>query len=115
MAKDSIAAFLDTLDGSIDLREELGAALEGLDTQASAVVEVASRHGFEFTEDEFNGVLEVVSRSQGQELSDDELEAVAGGGAGVAVPMPEGYRRFTNLRLQRGLIFLSPGSRESKK
>jgi predicted ribosomally synthesized peptide with nif11-like leader len=102
MSNDAVARFLDTLDDSSELRDELGAALEGKDEQAPAIVEVAGRHGFEFNEEEFNVVLELIAGEQG--LSEDELDAVAGGAAPVGSPPPAGTRQFRNFYMNKGLI-----------
>ena len=72
MSNDAVARFLDTLDESSDLRDELGAALEGKEEQAPSIVEVAKQHGIAF--------------EQPKDLKKAHVaEVLAGSGAEVAV------------------------------
>jgi len=45
-----------------------------------ALVKLGKKQGFEFTADECTSVLETARKYQAGELSDEQLEAVAGGG-----------------------------------
>jgi len=100
MAKEMIAEFLNALDEKDDIRADLAAALEGQDEQAPVIVDVAGKHGFEFTEDEFNVVLELVAAEQARGLSDAELDSVAGGAGRTGPPPPSGIRQYNNIGLK---------------
>jgi predicted ribosomally synthesized peptide with nif11-like leader len=74
MSKESLAEFYSAVAEDAALQDEIRAAAEGTGDEATVsaaqLVEIASARGFEFTEEEALGVVE---------LDDDELEAVAGG------------------------------------
>jgi predicted ribosomally synthesized peptide with nif11-like leader len=102
MATQTVFEFLDTLDRDDALREELGATLGGDALDSPKVAGFAARHGFEFTEDDFNEAVEVIASRQPEELSDDQLDVVSGGSR-LAFPMPEGGGKvFRNLGLRLG-------------
>lgn len=77
MSKNSATAFVRKL------REEKGFASSIKAEIASAGPknrhEVVARHGFEFTDDELKEALAEVGASPASELSEEELETVAGG------------------------------------
>jgi len=99
MARETIAQFLEALDQREDLRKDLTSALEGLEDQTPAIVDVAGRHGYEFTEDEFNVVLELIAAEQAQQLSDEELEGVAGGSGRTGPPPPASIKQYNNFSM----------------
>ena len=69
MGKDAVREFFETVAESSDMAEEYSSVVRG------AVVELASRHGFHFTVEELADTL----GSEGGELSDTDLDDVAGG------------------------------------
>lgn len=74
-----IKKFAELVSKDENVRKELEAALAGVakddkEAFAAAVQKVAAAHGFTLTANDCAGEME--------ELSDDELEAVAGGGCG---------------------------------
>lgn len=85
MAEPGIGEFVKEVDSNVDLQnevlEKLNAAAE--DEIAAATVDVGARHGFRFTVEEaedFHRALNTLRQQQaGGELTDDELEGVAGG------------------------------------
>jgi predicted ribosomally synthesized peptide with nif11-like leader len=100
MAKEAIVEFLNALDEQNDIRTELASALEEKEEQAPVVVEVAARHGFQFTEDELNVVLELAAAEQDRGLSDAELDSVAGGAGRTGPPPPAGIRQYHNIAMK---------------
>lgn len=75
MSKESVVEFMRRVDEDAALREELDRALDDGDSPVASFLAVAGGRGFEFTADEY---LEAVG-SGGGELTDRELENVAGG------------------------------------
>lgn len=91
MSQDEARAFLKKLMKNEELYEELGDRHE-LDASeepteqmvreemARVVPGMAAEHGYDFTEEEgFEALNELVEEMNNEELSDDELEKVAGG------------------------------------
>jgi predicted ribosomally synthesized peptide with nif11-like leader len=78
MSKESVGKFLASLHEDASLEKGLVAA------QAAAIVEYAAKHGFDFTVDELAQITEALLKTgdaepANGELSDEELEDVAGG------------------------------------
>ena len=69
MSEEQLKAFLEKVQGDTSLQEKLKAAADAND--ANAVVEIAKEAGFSISADEINQAQ--------SELSDKELEGVAGG------------------------------------
>jgi predicted ribosomally synthesized peptide with nif11-like leader len=69
MSEEQLKAFLEAVKADAGLQEKLKAAAD-----ADAVVAIAKEVGFMISADEFSGLQAV-----GEELSDEELEGVAGG------------------------------------
>ena len=67
MSEEQLKAFLEKLKDDSSLQEKLKAA-----SDADAVVAIAKEAGFSISADEF-------TKAQSTELSDEELEGVAGG------------------------------------
>jgi predicted ribosomally synthesized peptide with nif11-like leader len=80
MAKDKVIEFLKTVDGNAELQERLERALDDEGKAVESFLAAAADQGFEFTADEFLEALpaELPDGERG-EMSDDALEAVAGG------------------------------------
>jgi predicted ribosomally synthesized peptide with nif11-like leader len=92
MSVEAVNQFLQKVTEDPQLQEELAKALEA-DNDRQAAADLAAKHGYQFTPDELwaeiqNRQSEFEQQSTG-ELSEDELEAVAGGfctpiiGAGI--------------------------------
>ncbi|AFZ42435.1 hypothetical protein PCC7418_0197 [Halothece sp. PCC 7418] len=87
MSDRPVKKFLDKLNFDSALQEEATKALEtttSTEEQAIAMTELAASKGYEFTKEELrveveNRQLEREKRKANGELSDQELEAVAGG------------------------------------
>ena len=74
MSEEQLKAFLEKVQGDTSLQEKLKAAADAND--ANAVVEIAKEAGFSISADEINQAQ--------SELSDKELEGVAGGDSPTA-------------------------------
>ena len=79
----SVKEFLSKATEDASLQSDLAKALEA-DNDREAVTELANSKGYDFSSDELWAVIqarqaEVASRQESGELSDEELEAVAGG------------------------------------
>jgi predicted ribosomally synthesized peptide with nif11-like leader len=75
MSKESVEAFVKRLSDDKQLEQQLQAEAKDVPDQVAVLVSLANRNGFEFTAEEF---LAAVPEGQ---LSDEELEGVAGGTA----------------------------------
>jgi predicted ribosomally synthesized peptide with nif11-like leader len=85
----SVQAFLEQVTQDKSLQEKLATAMEAPNDR-QAVTELARSQGFEFTPDELwqeiqNRQAEAQRKQQDGELSEEELEAVAGGKDGFIV------------------------------
>ena len=88
MSIQSVTEFINKLPGDQSLQEEVKSATANKEiTLASqAVAELAARHGYEFTAEEAMQVHQALSAEESDELNEEQLEAVAGGGRiGAAV------------------------------
>ena len=75
MSFDQANAFRDYVSQNEDVQKEIRSALM---TESAKVSEIASKHGFTFSSEEGQ---EAWDAAQDNELSDFELDMVAGGGA----------------------------------
>lgn len=86
MSIDAVNQFLEKVAQDSKIQEELAQVMEAEDHRQAAV-ELGAKHGFEFTVEEL--ITEVEKRQQAAiesgQLSEEELEAVAGGLAPVVV------------------------------
>ena len=73
MSEDLLKAFLEKVQGATSLQKKLKSA-----TGAEAVVEIAKEAGFSISADDINKAQSEISDDR--EISDEELEGVAGGG-----------------------------------
>ncbi|AFY58613.1 bacteriocin propeptide, TIGR03798 family/class IIb bacteriocin, lactobin A/cerein 7B family [Rivularia sp. PCC 7116] len=80
MSIEAVNKFLDKVAQDSTIQEELAQAMQA-ENDRQAVVDLGAKHGFEFTGDEL--VTEIEKRqkaaAESGELSEEELEAVAGG------------------------------------
>ena len=76
MSLDQANAFRDYVAQNTDVQREICSALM---TESAKVSEIAAKHGFTFTSEEGEQAWE---SAQDNELSDFELDMVAGGGSG---------------------------------
>jgi predicted ribosomally synthesized peptide with nif11-like leader len=81
MSKQTVIDFLKKVDGEPDVQEKLDRALDNEERAVELFLATAAEQGFQFTADEFLEAVQAggIDEKDG-ELSDDELEAVAGGG-----------------------------------
>ena len=87
MAEEHVKTFFKKLEEDENLGERYKSLLQGMATPdvdeenlLKEVVEFASQNGYEFASED---VKLVIKSMQDEELSDEELDAVAGGGFGV--------------------------------
>lgn len=84
MAIAAVQEFLDAITTDSALQEEVAKAMEGADDDRQAVTELARARGYDFTADELaqeiaNRESAAEQRMASGELSEEDLEAVAGG------------------------------------
>jgi predicted ribosomally synthesized peptide with nif11-like leader len=83
MAMTAVQTFLEQVTQDQSLQEELATAMES-DNDRQVVTDLARSKGYEFTSDELwqeiqNRQTELQQQQENGELSEEELEAVAGG------------------------------------
>ena len=85
MAIEAVRQFLTKVNHDEKSQSELSEAM-GAKKDLTAAVELAARHGYEFTLEELAAQIEQLKRIQaGEQLSEEELEAVAGGAIGSTI------------------------------
>jgi predicted ribosomally synthesized peptide with nif11-like leader len=75
MSIESVRSMIETSKTDAALRQQLNAA-EG----PEVILAIATEKGYKFTEEELLTVMQEKQLSFGEELSDEQLESVAGGG-----------------------------------
>ncbi|HLO51727.1 MAG TPA: Nif11-like leader peptide family RiPP precursor [Kamptonema sp.] len=82
MSKESVLEFIQKVSTDSALETEIEQAVTGKSEQDAAtnIVQIASQHGYSFTSDEI-----LAQRQEMQELSEEDLEQVAGGSLGGSV------------------------------
>ncbi len=75
MGAEEATRFLEALKTDVNLQQKLAAAVEGAEDRLQAIASVALGHGYRFSEEDLRAAVEQMPR----ELTDDELEHVAGG------------------------------------
>ena len=83
MSTQAVNQFLQKVTEDSQLQQELAKALEG-ENNSQSVIDLAVKHGYQFTADEFwaeiqNRQSEFQQKQDAEELNEEELEAVAGG------------------------------------
>ncbi len=91
MSMSAVQEFLTKVSEDQALQEQIAKAMES-DNDRQSVTDLARSKGFDFTADELgqeisNREAEARQKAEAGELSDDELEAVAGGGASIVVKL----------------------------
>ena len=80
MSKEAVIQLLTRAESDAGLKQELETALESGEDRESAFLQAAAKHGCDFTADEMQGVVtEADATPESAELSDEDLEKVAGG------------------------------------
>ena len=79
MSKQAVETFLKSLDENGDLKNELFNTVPAKARDAVRIVEFAGKHGFDFSQDELLKEAASYAAAKGEALSDEDLEAVAGG------------------------------------
>ncbi len=114
MSKQAVIDFLKKIDGDPDVQEKLDRALDDEKRAVELFLETAAEQGFQFTADEFLGAVEEegIGEKDG-ELSDEDLEAVAGGLSFRSSRMrrmtSRATRRFGSLRSGLGIRGIGGG------
>ena len=91
MTIEAVNQFLTKVNQDQKLKDELSQAKKKSKNDRQAAVELAAKHGYEFTPEELDRRIEQLKNIQAkqaanQELNESELEAVAGG-ACLGAPM----------------------------
>jgi len=79
MSTKSIKEFLEKLTHDELLRNELTHTVKARDDKETAAAEVAAKHGFEVDAGELKRILDAAQTGAKEELSEEELDAVAAG------------------------------------
>jgi predicted ribosomally synthesized peptide with nif11-like leader len=94
MSLEAVNQFLQKVTEDEQLQEELAKALEA-ENDRKAATDLAAKHGYDFTPDELwteiqNRQSEFQQKQVTEELSEEELEAVAGGFCAFLTPAAVG-------------------------
>jgi len=79
MSTKSVKEFLDRIAQDESIRDELIDAVKSRDDKDAAAAEVAAKHGFDFEAAELKRILDAAQDNSVQELTEEELDAVAAG------------------------------------
>jgi predicted ribosomally synthesized peptide with nif11-like leader len=81
MSMDAVEAFFEKAKGDPGLQAEIAETIDGVEEYGCCTLaDLAVRHGFEFTAVELHEAIEELrDYLDGRELTDEDLEAVAGG------------------------------------
>ncbi len=79
MSTRSVVEFLTAVTTDAQLQDELRRVVSGSTEAGPAIADVARRHGHDFDVTELSEVVETLNRAGSSELSDQELDSVAGG------------------------------------
>ncbi len=83
MSTKTVMDFVEHVAGSSDLEKEFDAIVQSTKDNAQRMSEFGSKHGFDFSAEEFVHVTQAVLEVSGGELNEEELAEVSGG-AGTA-------------------------------
>jgi predicted ribosomally synthesized peptide with nif11-like leader len=104
MGRETVESFIKAINESTELQNQARSALEGAQ-DPSGFVQLGKKSGYEFTETDAKAYFdEVLGAQQPAELSEEELENVAGGAGAKDMPSPasrlgETIRMFKGLKL----------------
>jgi predicted ribosomally synthesized peptide with nif11-like leader len=111
MSMEAVEKFFDKAEQDESLKKELASWVEGYeDVSCVHLTTLAADHGFEFTPEELHDAIEEVRKKEegGQELTDEDLENVAGGRSFRLARIP---RFVPGLRMpMMRLLYGIPGS-----
>lgn len=93
MSIETVNEFLVKVNEDLNLQEELAKAIEAKNAP-KAVIELAAKYGFIFTEEELISQTEQFMASQENELNEADLEAIAGGFTGRLTATASKDKRF---------------------
>jgi len=79
MSAEAVKEFFDRMAQDEALRDEVIAAVKQADDRNSVTSEIAAKHGFQFTAEELAKILDATQGADKDELTPEELEAVAAG------------------------------------
>jgi predicted ribosomally synthesized peptide with nif11-like leader len=106
MSQETVEKFIQAVNESTELQAKCKRALDGA-ADPSGFVAVAKANGFDFTEsDAMSFFGDVLGAEQPAELSDQDLEKVAGGAGSKDMPSPTSrlgntVRMFQGLKLNK--------------
>jgi predicted ribosomally synthesized peptide with nif11-like leader len=86
MSQANVEQFYKVVQNSQQLQEQLGAA-ENKESFNELAVRLGQENGYTFTAEEVDAFINQKSQEANAELSDQELEAVAGGGQSCPGPL----------------------------
>jgi predicted ribosomally synthesized peptide with nif11-like leader len=108
MSSQAVIDFLNRVVADAALQQELQAAVEGKAATGEAIAAVARRHGHDFDVAELTQVVEAINAGGSRELSDEELEAVAGGFTATKQDIVKLSGQLSNIKY--GSSLLDPSS-----
>ncbi len=79
MSAEAVKEFFDRMAQDDALRDEVVAAVKQADDRNLVTSEIAAKHGFEFSSEELAKILDATQSGDQDELTPEELEAVAAG------------------------------------
>ena len=82
MSIEAVNQFLTKVGEDQQLQAELAQAMEA-ENDRQAATELGAKHGYDFTPEELGS--EIANRQSADELSEEELEAVAGGSCSAGI------------------------------
>jgi predicted ribosomally synthesized peptide with nif11-like leader len=87
MSMEVVKRFLEQMRTDEKLRDDVVDAVKNTGDRMAAAASIAEQHGFRFTADELERVLDLAQEVGERELSEDQLDAVAGGTAGALMSL----------------------------
>lgn len=92
MSKEAIKEFYDFVQTKPDLQNELNSLLDDQEAMIARAVELGRQNNYNFTADELRETISAIESGEASsELSDEELEAVAGGKVSGSADVRGGY------------------------
>src|SRR5260221_3695558 len=91
MSKQVVFSFISKVNGDVDWQQQV----KGVDGNLGGLIGVAGKAGYSFTAEDWNGAIAELAAGASGELSETELDQVAGGGIGLMQP-PDPTLNFRN-------------------